>query len=647
MKRTSLIFLLLTISACAVLPAQTFSLITGREPVISLDGLWRFHTGDNPAWASPNFDDSNWALIRSGESWDTQGYSGYGGYAWYRCRLQVPDGSRPPDLLLMAIFTGYQVYAEGKLIGGKGSIAPTRDPVIVILPAVYRLPPGSAGPQFIQIAIRVWHVTGLGADGGMLQPGGVAGAPAVLARELSRNLDARAAHFVNGYGYCLLALLVGLTILVLFFSRPADREYLWFSVLLLASGAQVALGIVVNYVLTPTTLYYAVSAAAEGTSVIAALFFFSTILRTPRSYFWRLACAGAAVYPIGLLLYYLRWASWGEGHALGVTLMLPADIWFVGTLAILTVRKGVSTRWLLAPAALYYGFNLLNHLSVVSVQLGWQKTRVLLDFAVISRPFPLNLSDIFDYVFVLSLLIFLVRRFSAVRQEEARLSQEMEAARGVQSLLVPAESPKTPGFHVESVYLPAHEVGGDFFLVQPGGDGSLLLVIGDVSGKGLKAAMTVSAIVGALRNEKERQPGQVLRNLNCVLIGQVGGFVTCSAVLISPDGTMTVANAGHLSPYRNGTELAVASGLPLGIAAEAYYEETHEKLAPGDRLTFVSDGVVEATNARRELYGFERTRAISDQSAAAIAEAARAFGQEDDITVLTVTLAVKLQEATS
>ena len=78
----------------------------------------------------------------------------------------------------------------------------------------------------------------------MLQPGSVVGAPAVLARELSRDQDARTAHAVNGYGYCLLASLVGLTTLVLFFSRPEDREYLWFSVLLLASGAEVALAIV-------------------------------------------------------------------------------------------------------------------------------------------------------------------------------------------------------------------------------------------------------------------------------------------------------------------------------------------------------------------------------------------------------------------
>ena len=101
---------------------------------------------------------------------------------------------------------------------------------------------------------------------------------------------------------------------------------------------------------------------------------------------------------------------------------------------------------------------------------------------------------------------------------------------------------------------------------------------------------------------------------------------------------MTIANAGHLAPYRNGEEMAVNSGLPLGILAESDYSETSYQLAQGDRLTFVSDGVVEATNDKRELFGFERTQVISNRPAQVIAETAKQFGQEDDTSVLTVGL---------
>jgi serine phosphatase RsbU (regulator of sigma subunit) len=118
-----------------------------------------------------------------------------------------------------------------------------------------------------------------------------------------------------------------------------------------------------------------------------------------------------------------------------------------------------------------------------------------------------------------------------------------------------------------------------------------------------------------------------------------GGFVTCLAMRIHADGAVTLANAGHLSPYHNGEEIPLPPSLPLGIAADAEYTETSLSLAPGETFTFFSDGVVEARSPTGELFGFERTGSISRQSAQQIADAAQAFGQEDDITVLTLQLA--------
>ena len=147
--------LLFSISAGS-LRAQTFNLQTGCEPIASLDGLWRFHTGDNPQWANPNFDDSRWPLLRSDESWTKQGYPGYGGYAWYRFTIEIPDGSKPPGLLFATISTGYQIYANGKRIGREGSIRPTRDPHYS-REAFFYLPPAGAGPRSIHIAVHVWN----------------------------------------------------------------------------------------------------------------------------------------------------------------------------------------------------------------------------------------------------------------------------------------------------------------------------------------------------------------------------------------------------------------------------------------------------------------------------------------------------------
>jgi hypothetical protein len=177
-----------------------------------------------------------------------------------------------------------------------------------------------------------------------------------------------------------------------------------------------------------------------------------------------------------------------------------------------------------------------------------------------------------------------------LRDDRERLRGEMEAARHVQELLVPAESVRVPGFEVDASYRPATEVGGDFFqlfaalpsvdmsvdvrrperppqdTVLPhllscrGSKESLLVVVGDVSGKGMKAALLVSVIVGAV-----------------------------------------------------------------------------VELEPGDRVLWVSDGVIEARNGKRDLLGFERVQELAGRSAAEIVRAAQQFGQEDDITVVSVT----------
>ena len=127
-------------------------------------------------------------------------------------------------------------------------------------------------------------------------------------------------------------------------------------------------------------------------------------------------------------------------------------------------------------------------------------------------------------------------------------------------------------------------------------------------------------------------------NRQLVRAGQ-GGFVTLLCARLETEGTMKLANAGHLYPYRNGLERAVETGMPLGLEEVAEYGETTVHLEPGDSITFLSDGVLEARNADGELFGFERTLALSNRSPQEIAHAAQEFGQEDDITVLKLTRA--------
>jgi len=206
-------------------------------------------------------------------------------------------------------------------------------------------------------------------------------------------------------------------------------------------------------------------------------------------------------------------------------------------------------------------------------------------------------------------------------------------------VLIPEQVPEIAGFTIRSVYEPYGEVGGDFYQILPLPEGGALIAIGDVSGKGMQAAMMVSLLVGTLHAlvETTANPGDLLAGLNRSILGRSrGGFTTCLILRVDTDGAVTFANAGHIAPYRNGVELRCENGLPLGLVADSTYGESHFQLASGDRLSLLTDGVVEARNAAGELFGFERTAVLSGKTAEAIAQTAQAFGQDDDITVLTV-----------
>ena len=249
-------------------------------------------------------------------------------------------------------------------------------------------------------------------------------------------------------------------------------------------------------------------------------------------------------------------------------------------------------------------------------------------------------ADLFDLAFFLAgFCLTAILAHQAWKEWRARdaLQAEFEAARELQQRLV-SPAVDVPGFHIESVYAPARHVGGDFFYVRPEEDSSILVVVGDVSGKGLRAAMTVNSVMGALRTMPPLPPARILADLSRGLMGQMqGGFVTCCAAKITHAGSVIIANAGHLPPYLDGAEAPVTTALPLGIDSAIRYEETSFLLRPASSLTFLSDGVVEAQSATGELFGFDRTRVISQRSAEQIAVEAQRFGQQDDITVLTLT----------
>ena len=218
--------------------------------------------------------------------------------------------------------------------------------------------------------------------------------------------------------------------------------------------------------------------------------------------------------------------------------------------------------------------------------------------------------EVSSVLFSVSLLLFLVLRTVRIARSRAAMATDLHAVHSVQEILLARASAATPGFRVEHVYHPASEVGGDFFFVSPGPDGSITAIVGDVSGKGLVAAMRVSMILGVLRREEHRDPATILANLNEALLMQ--GEMGFTHRLLRPPASSTVAatpspTPDHINPYIDGEEVIAPSALPLEHGRQpARYEQISGLLPAGKTLVLMSDGVVEARSAKGELYGFDR-----------------------------------------
>jgi hypothetical protein len=341
-----------------------------------------------------------------------------------------------------------------------------------------------------------------------------------------------------------------------------------------------------------------------------------------------------------------NWTAW-PGHlflGLDAGITIPAllvEAWAIVLVIFAFRRRLDAERWLLAVVAMladiFQAFgNWFNS--------GMRWTHWTF-WASLQKPLFSIAGNHFDIQSLLNTLLLVAITFAAWRfqteqtRRQGRRDEEFRSAQQVQQVLIPQELPHLPGFSVDAIYKPAGEVGGDFYQIVGTPQGGLLAVIGDVSGKGMPAAMTVALLVGTVRTlaHYTQSPGEILAAMNLRMLSRTqGGFTTCLVLRADADGKLTVANAGHIAPYLNGVELAVESGLPLGLAAAVTYPEAAFTLHPDAHLTLVTDGVVEARNAAGELFGFDRTAAMSCESADQIAKTAELFGQDDDITVLTV-----------
>ena len=644
MRRASSIVLHLSLFFIAVSRAAG-----AQNPLAPGIDTIHYHFGDDQRWAGPNFDDSGWAAPEHG-TWPLPLFDS-DGLVWVRTRVSIPkDASEPLAVRLRMGGThpgAAEIFVNGHPLGNEGGFPSGGAPEYLPPSAVFNLPPGVAVPgSTAVVAFRAWYLPRSRpmslyshATTAFIEENG-ASYRASLETTIGGEETIRAVHRAERLSELLgsmpdLALnallgLTGLGLLVIWrWTRRA--ELAWCSALLIFNP-------IYEYFFVATQQGY-LSIRYQEWGLLFVLFSFPTMLVTVefvrtvhglRGGTWRWAAhacwiatnlgdlAILAQHPSAWLHAVLVTTTWSvQIYSL---IMVGANLW------VLLVRR----------------YNRVIAAAMATVSLSAEVAH----FGIRAR-WVVGYTDIslFDLAWIVSgfaIAAMLLKRAVAAWKQSQQLHVEFEAAREVQQVLVPAENPVIPGFGIESVYHPAGQVGGYFYQVVQTPSGGVLLVIGDVSGKGMPAAMTVSLLVGTFRTLAHftESPGEILQAMNVRMLARSkGGFTTCLVVRVDSDGKFTAANAGHLAPYLDGKELPLENGLPLGLAAEAHYAESSFPLLPSARLTLITDGIVEARNAHGELFGFDRTAAIASESAGTIAQAAQAFGQEDDITVLSLTFA--------
>jgi hypothetical protein len=666
--RTSTVLLLLLLGftagsrgqkAAAVPASKTQLEATLGDATVELSGLWKFHIGDNVAWAQPDFDDSSWGTVdltppagsanpelgTSGyiPGWTANGYPKQSGFAWYRLKVDVQSShGRLAIKMPNEVDDAYQLYVNGQLIGELGKFGERRPTSYSTLPRMFRLPRElHNGP--ITIAVRVYMdsatVFQTPDAGGMHEPP-VLGHAGVIGTLIQMDWD-NTGHVVgSGFLEMLILLLAWMVAVSLLSMDRTEPSYLWLSFVCAVTILGNGVVLIVSFVpwIALTSGFFLQSVIISPIRIGLWVIFWGYWFRISRMQWVHRTVWGL----VGLTMIGTAMMSapiYGEHipvHAAVylTPILLGLRLSFAALLCAITfrgIRKQKTEGWLafsavlLVAIALFQGQLRLLHVPIAFNILGFD-----VGLGTISTIFSLFL-----------ITVMLVRRFLNTQRIREQWKAEIEQARQIQHVLIPEHLPQTPGLAIESEYRPAREVGGDFFQILPvQEDGSVLIVVGDVTGKGLQAGMLVALIVGAIRTavQYDSDPLILMNSLNDRLWGRGRASATCLILQIRTDGRVTLANAGHLPPYLNGIEIEMGGSLPIGVVPGAEFFVSHFTLEPGDTLMLMSDGVAEAQDQQKQLFGFERIEKMLQQpiSAAELASAAQDFGQEDDILVLRI-----------
>ena len=488
MKKTYAVllsFLVLSLS----LPAQkasraaapTTQVALGHS-VVALTGPWKFHIGDNPSWADPNFDDSGWetvSLAAKQESidpmmgtggfspgWTAKGHSGYAGYAWYRIRIRITGADGPLALLAPTdVDDSYQLYTDGRLVGSFGSFVGPIPSIYYSRPLMFSLPASvvQQNPDGTTVIAFRFYM----APRTLLQPqsGGMHGPPILgLASAITAAYHVAWEGLYRSYCYALLGAIVfgifTLLILMLYVFDRAEKLLLW----PLAACVAGTLYYLIVFAGTITEWMAALQQAVLGSIVFSV--YIGLWLMTWWAYFglqdkkWIRNTIGSLILwdiATSLLFQSLLLGGFGSHRVFAAQTVnnfatSTAAIVLLVVIAYFGIRRAQRIDWMLCLAVLFYAIPALDpELRLLHIQTAWFPFGILV-----------TLPDIASFAVLLCLSIVLLRRFRSSQRRQQALEQDVRQAQEVQQVLIPEELPHVPGLTIESEYRPAREVGGDF-----------------------------------------------------------------------------------------------------------------------------------------------------------------------------------------
>ncbi len=627
---------------------------------VPITGLWRFSIGDNLAWASPSFDDSAWEQIRGDDTWGDQTHPAYTGYAWYRRSIDITSSTEPLAIAMPMVDDAYEIYFNGQKIGTYGKLPPGAWWWAPPHSEVFTLP-GAKGV----IAVRVWKSMLSTIDPPTLGGFNFAptiGRPRLLVEQIQGRRYRREHQSLPRLLTSAVLLVSGLIALFLFLRQRTQWLFLWLSLFLIAdayNGFNNLDPLQNGQTFALQQLFIQIQNSVSDISLWLILLSLFGLANLPRWRRWTIILA--SLYLSAQAIDITTIVFWGHGgaalpwiDAITTTIYSLTPLFIFVITAVGLARGGRRSLWPLATAAFLYGaWNVVIAISGQGIRFThWTLSSDLGNLHFVISGYQFGARFILDTILFLALLATVAHHHFLDRRRQAKIDLELKSAREVQQVLMPEAVPAVPGFTITNIYRPASEVGGDFFQVISLASGDALVIIGDVSGKGLTAAMTVSLIVGGLRTLAEftSSPAEVLRHLNRRLYGRLhGGFATCLVLRLASDGTATLASAGHLPPLSSQRDHVIEGTLPLGIVETPEYVDEPLQIHEGETLILYTDGVVEAQNAQGQLFGFDRVQQMvrSGASLDLLVSEASAFGQTDDITVLSIRREARVQHGTA